>query len=35
MSQTLKAGSVPFTILRATKFSEFIGRIADSSTVAG
>ena len=28
----VKAGSVPFTILRATKFFEFIGRIADSST---
>jgi uncharacterized protein YbjT (DUF2867 family) len=28
----VKAGSVPFTILRATQFFEFIGRIADSST---
>ena len=26
-----KAGSVPYTILRATQFFEFIGRIADSS----
>ena len=25
------AGSVPYTILRATQFFEFIGRIADSS----
>jgi uncharacterized protein YbjT (DUF2867 family) len=30
--ETVKAGSVPFTILRATQFFEFIGRIADSST---
>lgn len=29
--ETVKAGSVPFTILRATQFFEFIGRIADSS----
>jgi uncharacterized protein YbjT (DUF2867 family) len=27
----IKAGSVPYTILRATQFFEFIGRIADSS----
>ena len=27
----MKAGSVPYTILRATQFFEFIGRIADSS----
>jgi uncharacterized protein YbjT (DUF2867 family) len=30
--EALKAGGVPFTILRATQFFEFIGRIADSST---
>ena len=30
--ETIKAGSVPYTILRATQFFEFIGRIADSST---
>jgi uncharacterized protein YbjT (DUF2867 family) len=30
--ETLKAGSVPYTILRATQFFEFIGRIADSNT---
>ena len=29
---TVKGGSVPYTILRATQFFEFIGRIADSST---
>jgi uncharacterized protein YbjT (DUF2867 family) len=28
---TVKAGTTPFTILRATQFFEFIGRIADSS----
>ena len=28
----MKAGSLPYTILRATQFFEFIGRIADSST---
>jgi uncharacterized protein YbjT (DUF2867 family) len=28
--ETVKAGSVPYTILRATQFFEFIGRIADS-----
>ena len=30
--ETVKAGSVPYTILRATQFFEFIGRIIDSST---
>jgi uncharacterized protein YbjT (DUF2867 family) len=30
--ETAKTGSVPYTILRATQFFEFIGRIADSST---
>ena len=30
--ETVKAGSVPYTILRATQFFEFLGRIADSST---
>jgi uncharacterized protein YbjT (DUF2867 family) len=30
--ETVKTGSVPYTILRATQFFEFIGRIADSST---
>src|SRR5262245_14303960 len=30
--ETVKAGSVPYTILRATQFFEFIGRIADSNT---
>jgi uncharacterized protein YbjT (DUF2867 family) len=29
--ETVEAGSVPYTILRATQFFEFIGRIADSS----
>jgi uncharacterized protein YbjT (DUF2867 family) len=28
--ETVKAGSVPYTILRASQFFEFIGRIADS-----
>lgn len=28
----VKAGSVPYTILRATQFFEFIGRIVDSNT---
>ena len=28
----IKAGKVPYTILRATQFFEFIGRIADGST---
>jgi uncharacterized protein YbjT (DUF2867 family) len=30
--EVVKAGSVPYTILRATQFFEFLGRIADSST---
>jgi uncharacterized protein YbjT (DUF2867 family) len=30
--ETVKAASVPYTILRATQFFEFIGRIADSNT---
>ena len=30
--EVVKAASVPYTILRATQFFEFIGRIADSST---
>jgi uncharacterized protein YbjT (DUF2867 family) len=30
--EAVKAGPVPYTILRATPFFEFIGRIADSST---
>jgi uncharacterized protein YbjT (DUF2867 family) len=30
-----KAGGIPYTILRATQFFEFIGRIADSSTDGG
>jgi uncharacterized protein YbjT (DUF2867 family) len=30
--ETAKTGPVPYTILRATQFFEFIGRIADSST---
>jgi uncharacterized protein YbjT (DUF2867 family) len=29
--ETVKAGPVPYTILRATQFFEFIGRMADSS----
>jgi uncharacterized protein YbjT (DUF2867 family) len=29
--ETARTGSVPYTILRATQFFEFIGRIADSS----
>jgi uncharacterized protein YbjT (DUF2867 family) len=28
----IKAGGIPFSILRSTQFSEFIGRIADSAT---
>jgi uncharacterized protein YbjT (DUF2867 family) len=28
----IKAGAVPYTIVRATQFFEFIGRIADGST---
>jgi uncharacterized protein YbjT (DUF2867 family) len=31
----VKAGPVPYTIVRATQFFEFIGRIADSSTDGG
>jgi uncharacterized protein YbjT (DUF2867 family) len=31
--ETVKAGAVPYTILRATQFFEFIGRIADSSMI--
>ena len=30
--EVVKAGPVPYTIVRETKFFEFIGRIADSST---
>ena len=30
--EAIKAASVPYTILRATQFFEFIGRIADSGT---
>ncbi len=30
--EVVRAASVPYTILRATQFFEFIGRIADSST---
>jgi uncharacterized protein YbjT (DUF2867 family) len=30
--EAVRAASVPYTILRATQFFEFIGRIADSST---
>jgi uncharacterized protein YbjT (DUF2867 family) len=30
--EIVKAGPVPYTIVRATQFFEFIGRIADSST---
>jgi uncharacterized protein YbjT (DUF2867 family) len=30
--EAVQAGSVPYTILRATQFFEFIGRIANSST---
>jgi uncharacterized protein YbjT (DUF2867 family) len=29
--ETVKAGPVPYTIVRATQFFEFIGRVADSS----
>ena len=31
--ETVRAGFVPYTILRATQFFEFIGRLADSSSV--
>ena len=30
--EAIKAGSIPYTIVRATQFFEFLGRIADSST---
>jgi uncharacterized protein YbjT (DUF2867 family) len=30
--EAVKAASVPYTILRATQFFEFLGRVADSST---
>ena len=30
--ETVKAGAVPYTILRATQFFEFIGRLADMSS---
>lgn len=30
--EAIKAGPVPYTILRATQFFEFLGRIADSNT---
>src|SRR5262245_24140989 len=30
--KAIQAGSIPYTILRATQFFEFLGRIADSST---
>jgi uncharacterized protein YbjT (DUF2867 family) len=30
--EAVKAASIPYTILRATQFFEFLGRIADSST---
>jgi len=33
--EALKAAAVPCTILRATQFFEFIGRMADFSTVGG
>jgi uncharacterized protein YbjT (DUF2867 family) len=33
--ETAKTGSIPYTILRATQFFEFIGRIADSSVDGG
>jgi uncharacterized protein YbjT (DUF2867 family) len=33
--ETVKTGSIPYTILRATQFFEFIGRIADSSVAGG
>jgi len=33
--QTLKAGAIPSTILRATQFFEFIGAIADAGTQDG
>jgi len=33
--EALKAAAIPVTILRATQFFEFIGRIADFSTAEG
>ena len=30
--EAIKAGTIPYTIVRATQFFEFLGRIADSST---
>jgi uncharacterized protein YbjT (DUF2867 family) len=33
--EAVQAGSVPYTILRATQFFEFIGRVADSSMEGG
>src|SRR6201995_5489838 len=33
--ETIKTAAIPSTILRATQFFEFIGRIADSSTQDG
>ena len=30
--EAIKAGTIPYTIVRATQFFEFIGRIADSNT---
>lgn len=33
--EAVRAGSVPYTIVRATQFFEFIGRIADESTEGG
>jgi uncharacterized protein YbjT (DUF2867 family) len=33
--QAVKAGPIPYTIVRATQFFEFIGRIADSATDGG
>ena len=33
--EALKAAAIPSTILRATQFFEFVGRIADSGTVNG
>jgi uncharacterized protein YbjT (DUF2867 family) len=35
MEEVVKASTVPYTIVRATQFFEFIGRIADSSTDGG
>ncbi len=31
----IRDGGIPFTIVRATQFFEFVGRIADSATVGG